>query len=306
MKESWLACPMSKSAKLVFFGNERLATGVSTDCPVLHSLIKDGYEISAIVSSYSMGQSRSARGLEIEKVAKAHAIPLLLPEKLSEILDRITAYGAEAGVLVAYGKIIPAPIIDIFPKGIINIHPSLLPRYRGPTPIETAILDGASDTGVSLMKLASKMDAGPIYVQQKIKLNGGETKQILTDKLLNLGLKLLSAELPQILDEAKNPMPQNDRLATYTKLIQKADGALDFKKSAEQLEREVRAYAGWPKSQAKIFDHDVIVTKARAAKDESGDDLFIKCQPGYLEIQELVAPSGHIISGADFIRGYKK
>src|SRR5690606_9304816 len=105
--------------------------------------------------------------------------------------EQLTSYNAEAAVLVAYGKMVPQDIIDLFPKGIVNIHPSLLPEYRGSTPIETAILEGRDQTGVSLMKLVKAMDAGPIWAQEKITLSGHESKQALTTQLLSLGKELL-------------------------------------------------------------------------------------------------------------------
>src|SRR6266404_3328435 len=163
---------MNKPKKLVFFGNERLATGVSTDVPTLRALIKAGYEVAAVVSSHTDGVSRNKRGLEIVEVAHAYHIPVLLPEKLEDISQRLIKIDAPAGILVAFGQIIPQPIIDIFPKGIINIHPSLLPKYRGPTPVETVILDGVSQTGVSLMGLSAGMDAGPVYLQAALALDG--------------------------------------------------------------------------------------------------------------------------------------
>jgi methionyl-tRNA formyltransferase len=208
--------------------------------------------------------------------------------------------------LVAYGKIIPKRIIDIFPHGIINIHPSLLPKYRGPTPIEQAILDGASKTGVSLMQLAPEMDAGPVFTQEEIALKGTESKEELAEQLLQTGAKLLAANIHAILDGSLKPTSQDDSDATYTQLIKKQDGLVEWNKPAEQLEREVRAYLGWPKSRAEIFGHETIVTKARVAKDHEDGGLVIQCKPGWLEIQELTAPSGRTISGTEFLRGYAK
>ena len=297
---------MKASKKLVFFGNERLTTGVNTKTPTLKMLIEDGYEIMAVISSHTEATSRQKKLLEIVRVAEKAKIPVLLPSNLAEIKDDIAACGAEAGVLVAYGRIIPAEIIDIFPKGIINIHPSLLPKYRGPTPVETAILDGANETGVSLMRLVAKMDAGPLFAQERISLEGSETKQELADKLLSVGCDLLKEHLPAILEGWLTPKPQIDAEATYTKLLKKGDGVMVFGQPAEVLERQVRAYAGWPKSQAKINGQDVIVTKVRVAKDQKDGDLVMKCHPGWLEILELVGPSGKTMRGADFLRGYSR
>lgn len=296
---------MSKRSKLVFFGNERLATGVSTDVPALRELVHSGHEIAAVVSSHTEGVSRNRRGLEIIDVAHSYHIPVLLPDSMDEIADKLAGYGAEAGILVAFGKIIPQSIIDIFPKGIINIHPSLLPKYRGPTPVETAILDGVGQTGVSLMGLSAKMDAGPVYKQAGLALSGKETKPQLAHKLLSLGAKLLADNLEYVLDGTLEPIPQDASAATYTKMLTKADGLVDFKESAETIERKVRAYLGFPKTRAKISSQEVIITKARVAKDKADGHLVLKTQPGHLEILELVAPSGRTMSGADFMRGYK-
>lgn len=297
---------MSKSKKLIFFGNERLATSVSTTAPTLRALIATGYEIEAVIANHEDPISRQKRGLEIGSLAHSHGIPVILPGKDIPLLTKLKNHQAEAAVLVAFGKIIPKEVIDFFPKGIINIHPSLLPKYRGPTPIESAILDGVKETGASLMKLDVKMDTGPIYAQRRLKLLGNETKQELSDKLLSLGAELLISELPQILDGSKKPVSQNDKVATYTKLIQKDYGQVDFQKPALLLEREVRAYAGWPQSLARIFGHDIIITKTQVVTSKTDGALVVACQPGWLEIQELKAPSGKTMSGSEFLRGYSK
>lgn len=297
---------MNKSKKLIFFGNERLATAATTTAPTLRALIAAGYEIEAVIASHTDSVSRQKRDLEIGPVAQAHNIPVILPGNNIPLVEKVKKHRAEAAVLVAYGQIIPQEVIDLFPKGIINIHPSLLPQYRGPTPIEQSILEGATQTGASLMKLVAKMDAGPVFAQAKIELSGTESKQELCDKLLALGTEMLIKHLPGILDGKVAAKEQDEAKASYTKLIKKDDGAIDFSKSAVILEREVRAYAGWPRSRAKIFGREVIVTKARIAKTQADGDLVIPTADGYLEIEELIAPSGRKMSGADFIRGYRK
>jgi methionyl-tRNA formyltransferase len=274
--------------------------------PTLSALIEAGYHIAAVVANYEAGTSRTARTLEVAEVAKVHNIPVLLPDKPASIRDQLAGFGAEAAVLVAYGKLIPQSIIDIFPKGILNIHPSLLPQYRGSTPIEQAILDGASVTGVSIMRLVKAMDAGPIFAQAAMHIDDTVTKQALTQKLLELGGELLLETLPKVLDASLAPKPQDESKASYTSLIQKSDAMLDLTKSAERLAREVRAYAGWPKSKINLFDHTIIVTKARIVTNEHDGIIVLTCNPGYLAIEELIAPSGRTMSAADFVRGYKR
>lgn len=298
---------MSKSNKLIFFGNERLATGLGPIEPItLKSLVAEGYNIAAIVSHYSQGRSRQTRPLEVAEVAKQHNIPLLLPEKLGDIKDQLQDLQAEAAVLVAYGKIIPKEIIDIFPKGIINIHPSLLPLYRGPTPIETVILNEPKETGVSLMSLTAEMDAGPVFAQSKLSLTGNESKAELAKKLLELGCKLLLNNLSVILDGSQVPKAQDESDATYTQLLKKEDGFIDWSEPAEVIERKIRAFAGFPKSRAIVLDKEIVITKSRVANAQDDGTLVVHCQPGWLEVQKLIAPSGRTVTGAEFLRGYAK
>ena len=296
------------SPTIVFFGNERLSTGFTPPgAPTLEALITAGYKVAAVVSNFEPGRSRNKRVLEIEKVANQHHIPVLLPKKVTEVSDQLQELGAECGVLVAYGKIIPQKVIDIFPKGIVNIHPSLLPKYRGPTPIEQAILDGAPETGVSLMQLAKEMDAGPVFAQERVKLTGDEAKYELTEKLLRTGGDMLITHLPAILDGTLQPTPQNESEATYCQLLTKDQGQLDTAQPAEQLVRQIRAFEGWPKSSLMVFaTHRVVVKKARVAADSTDGAFVIACgQQTFLELLEVVAPSGRTMNGADFLRGYR-
>ncbi|HEU5187053.1 MAG TPA: methionyl-tRNA formyltransferase [Candidatus Saccharimonadales bacterium] len=296
------------SKKIVFFGNERLSSGFEPHgAPTLTALIKAGYTVIAVVANHQAATSRKARKLEVQEVAETYDIPVLLPKKLGDIHDELIAKKPDIGVLVAYGRMVPRAIIDIFPYGIINIHPSLLPLYRGSTPIEQAILDGAQQTGVSLMQLVQKMDAGPIFAQKTIALNGHETKQELTSTLLQNGGQMLLETLPHILQGSIRPSEQNEALATYCGLISKQESVLNLSEPAVRLEREIRAYAAWPKSRLTIFGQEVIITKARIAQSPSEAGLVLACgQKSYLTILELIAPSGRRISGEDFVRGYKK
>lgn len=300
--------------RLVFFGNERLATGVTTTVPVLQSLIAAGYEIAAVVVAQNpTAKSRQERPLEIAAIAAQHNIPLLAPPKLSEAKDTLEAFEAAAGILVAYGKLVPTEIIDIFPRGIINIHPSLLPKHRGSAPIESVILAGEAETGVSLMELSQAMDAGPLYAQQILPLRGDEPKQYLTDQLLELGKNLLLTHLPNILDGSLKPEPQQDTKATYDERIHKAASELDFTAPASQLVRHIRAYAGWPRSRAKLGTTEVIITAAHLGEASGtpgtlwleGPELGIHTSDGTLIIDSLIPPGKKEMTAAAFLTGYK-
>ena len=307
---------LSAKPKLLFFGNERLATGVSTTAPTLQALIKEGYDVAAlVVAQKTVENSRKPRPLEIVEVAEKHGIEVLSPVSLKDkdAIKKLASYGAEAGVLASYGKIVPEDILDIFPKGIINIHPSLLPKHRGPTPIESVILNGDSETGVSLMKLVPEMDAGPVYAQETVLLRGDEEKQVLADQLLGVGKGMLISYLPQILDGSAKPAEQNDKEATTDGKIDKNVGPLDLvTKTAEQLSRQVRAYAGWPRSKTMIGTTEVIITRAHAA-DVNGlaggiwisDKQFgFHCKQGTLVIDALIPAGKKEMPASAFLAGY--
>lgn len=302
------------SNKILFFGNERLATGLGTSAPTLRALVAAGYQITGvIIAQNEIGNSRQARELEIVQVAAEHGIPVLSPAKLGEAKDEIQAFQADIGVLVAYGKIVPQTIIDLFPRGIINIHPSLLPRHRGSTPIESAILDGDSETGVSLMQLSAKMDAGPVFDQTVVPLNGHETKQELADKLLGIGKDMVIDLLPKILDNSLSPAAQDESMATYDNMIDKSASQLDFNKPAEQLEREVRAYDSWPRSRTTINNVDVIITKAHIMSGvgkagilwQGTKQLGFYTANGILVIDRLLPVGKKEMDAASFLAGYR-
>ena len=255
--------------RVVFFGNERIATGVKTTAPTLRMLIDEGYDVCAVVVSEKGSNSRHTHELTVEKVAYDHHIPLINTRYTPDYITELAKLDAQIGVLVAFGQIIPQSVLDIFPYGILNIHPSLLPEHRGSTPIESAMLSGETTTGVSIMGLERKMDAGPIYGQAQIDLTGDESKQSIADTLIEIGGTLLKEIIPKIIDGSATPAAQNELLATYDQLIAKESGTIDPRKSAAQLVREIRTFAEWPKSKTTIAGMDVVITAAHAADTTS-------------------------------------
>lgn len=300
--------------KLIFFGNERIATGVTTSAPVLETLVKLGYEVSAVVVAQNKtSASRKQRKLEVAEVAEKHGIPVISPVNLRASIDDLKSYDAKAAVLVAYGKLVPQEVIDIFPSGIINIHPSLLPKHRGSAPIESAILHGDKETGVSLMQLVKEMDAGPVYAQETVLLHGSETKQQLAEQLLNLGADMLKNYLPHILDGSLQPHAQNESQATTDGRINKEDSELKLKeKTADQLAKEIRAFAGWPKSKTMLGTTEVVITRAHA-EDASGvpgtlqldkQQVGLFCKQGLLIIDALIPAGKKEMPASAFLAGY--
>lgn len=292
---------MNTSAKIIFFGTEDFSLTALT------GLIEAGYTIAAVVTK---PDSKKGRGQQliapaVKVLATRHNIPVWQPEKLADIADDIRALGTVTGVLVSYGKIVPQAIINLFTPGIINVHPSLLPKYRGPSPIESAIKNGDPVTGVSIMQLSARMDAGPVYTAKEHPLQGTETRPELYHALADIGTDLLLESLPTIIDGSMLPTAQNEEAASYCQLLEKRSAQLDLQTlSAVEAERIVRAHIGFPKSKITVADHTIIITKAHVS-DQQKTPLDILCRDGaYLSVDELVAPSGRHMSSDAFRRGY--
>lgn len=292
---------MNTSAKIIFFGTEDFSLTALT------GLIEAGYTIAAVVTK---PDSKKGRGQQliapaVKVLATRHNIPVWQPEKLADIADDIRALGTVTGVLVSYGKIVPQAIINLFTPGIINVHPSLLPKYRGPSPIESAIKNGDPVTGVSIMQLSARMDAGPVYTAKEHPLQGTETRPELYHALADIGTNLLLESLPTIIDGSMLPTAQNEEAASYCQLLEKRSAQLDLQTlSAVEAERIVRAHIGFPKSKITVADHTIIITKAHVS-DQQKTPLDILCRDGaYLSVDELVAPSGRHMSSDAFRRGY--
>lgn len=292
--------------KLMFFGTEDFSV------PTLQKLIEANYKIVAAVTKPDTlrGRGHKLDQPAVKKIAAVNNIKVLQPAKVTEILPEIQKLQPEVGVLVSYGKIIPESIIEAFPKGIINIHPSLLPIYRGPSPIESAILNGDKVTGISIMSLEKAMDAGPVYLQEHIELSGIETKNELYDQFSRQGAKLLIENLPRILDGSIKSTSQDESEATYCQMITKSDGDLDpITMTADECERRIRAFIGWPKTRINLLGKNIIVTKARVLADFSGDkwpDVILCKNNSALQITEIVSPNGKQMKTADYFRGLRQ
>ena len=293
--------------KVIFFGNERLVSGLDhTETPVLRSLIDTGYEVVAVVANDAGTKSRKVKKLEVAELAAAHDIPVYTPIKPMDIYDELAAHQADVAVLVAYGRIVPQKLIDLFPHGIVNIHPSLLPNYRGPSPIESVIANGDKTTGVSIMALSARMDAGPVYHQIEYNLPRHITAPDLARELADIAASELITTLPKILNGSLVPREQNESNATYCQLISKQDALLQPDiQTAEQAERLIRAYKAFPRARIVIDDKQLIILTA-SISDTATSALDIKFSDGrYVSIDELIAPSGKTMTADSYVKGYR-
>jgi methionyl-tRNA formyltransferase len=219
--------------------------------PVLRRLheMRDVSVVAAVAPpDRPRGRGRQPEPPPTKREAQHHGIPVLQPQSLRNEAAQaeLAALNPDLIVVAAYGRLLPPPVLDLPPHGCLNLHPSLLPRHRGPSPVATSILENDVITGVSLMLLDEGMDTGPIIAQTEIRLKGDESAGELTDRLFDLGGELLERSLgPWVSGELK-VQPQDAALATVTSKLERADGLADWNLPAETLARQCRAYDPWP------------------------------------------------------------
>ncbi len=307
---------LKTSRKILFFGNERLATGTTTDLPVLKTLLSMNYEIRAIViPSIKKKPYGTNHNLEIIDFSIKNNIPIIGFEDQQKIISMVKQENIKTAILIAFGKIIPLEVLNSFENGIINIHPSLLPKHRGPTPIESSILNGEKRTGLSIIKLIPKMDAGPIFIQKELDKNiDSLSKQEIATYLSLLAAELIRDKLDYIVANKVIPSPQNHQLSTYDKMISKSDAILDpISKTAIQLLNEIRAYYGWPRSKIIINKNEYIITSATIAKgvDTPGKLFFTKNDVGVytkkdiLVFKSILPTAKKEMNSKSFLAGYR-
>lgn len=296
---------------IVFFGTEDFSLNA------LRALVEAKFTIALVVTKPDSPQGRGHQVTPpaVKSYALEQGIAVLQPQKLAEIAEPVSQLDNPAGVLVSFGKIIPQSIIDLFHPGIINVHPSLLPKYRGPSPVEAAILNGDSETGVSIMQLSAKMDAGPIYDQQTVPLRHDETGPLLLDHLGDLGIDRLVTLLPDILNGSLQPTPQDDSAASYCHIIHKTDGIIDWTQPAVVIERKIRAYAGWPQCRTLFGQIEVIIARAHVVSMGPAtpgklmiekDRLFVGTGTEWLEIIQIKPLGKKEMPVKAFLMGYKQ
>ncbi len=261
------------------------------------------------------------RGLGTEPSAvgalAAHReIPALKPVKIRtpEFLSELKAFAPDLLVVAAYGRILPNSILDVPRIAPMNVHASLLPRHRGAAPIEGAILAGDAETGVTIMRIVERMDAGPMYLQRRIPVEPSDTQGTLKEKLAELGADAMLEAIDLAARGALVETPQDEALATYTKQVEKKDAVIDWTASAAQIERMTRAYDPWPVARTRLGGDEVLVWRAAVEAPGSSDEPpgvivgvkpspVVQCGTGRLRLLEVQAAGRKRISGPDFLRG---
>lgn len=308
-----MAAMMAEAPKtrIIFMGSPDFAL------PSLTTLAEN-YTVAGVVTQPDRpaGRGRKLISPAVMVFANRRGLPSIQPRRLKEpqAMEQLMAWQPELIVVAAFGQILRQEVLDLPAHGCINVHASLLPRWRGAAPIHAAILHGDAETGVTIMRMDAGLDTGPILAQRAIPIAEEETASTLSAKLADLGAELLLHTLPSYLAGDIEPQPQDDSQATYAPMLKKAEGALDFSKPAQQLARQIRAFHPWPGSFVQIGNKPLKVLSAHAIVGESPDPgtrAIIEGLPaiatadGWLLLDEVQPAGKKPMSGADYLRGVR-
>lgn len=299
--------------RLLFMGTPDFAV------PVLKALI-GRYEIVGVVTQpdRQAGRGRKVEASPVKVVALGHGLPVLQPSSLRRpgAVAELKALAPEVMVVAAFGQILPPEVLAIPPKGCLNVHASLLPKYRGAAPIAAAILAGEEETGVTIMLMDEGMDTGPILAQATCAISPQDTRGLLSARLAELGADLLMDTLPRWLAGEIVPRPQDHSQATYCRIISKEDGRIDWSQSAVEIWRRSRAYYPWPSTYTYWRGKLLKVLRAEALPHWSGEGepgqvmaldegLAVSTGEGVLLLKEVQLAGKGALTAEDFARGQR-
>jgi methionyl-tRNA formyltransferase len=298
--------------RIVFAGTPAFAA------VALQGLIDARVDVALVLSQPDRPAGRGLRDSHgaVKQLALRHALRIAQPHSLrgEEVLALLRSSSAQAMVVAAYGLILPPVVLDLYPSGCINIHASLLPRWRGAAPIQRAILAGDKETGISIMRMERGLDTGPVYLAKRLPISSDESAGSLHDRLAALGALCIVESLPQIAKGTLEPVAQPSEGSTYARKIAKAEAAIDWRHDALDVERQVRAFNPTPGAFSLLRNEPVKIWRAHhGSYGERGvpgeilrhgpDGIDVACGSGTLKIMELQRAGGRRLSAAEFLRG---
>lgn len=288
--------------KIVYMGTPDFSVGA------LEAIIKAGHEVTAVVTQPDKAKGRSGKVQcsPVKECALRYGIPVFQPARVKtpESIEELKKYEADAYIVAAFGQILPKQILEMPRFGCINIHASLLPKYRGAAPINQCIIDGECETGVTIMQMDTGIDTGDIFTQKKVIIDDKETAETLSEKLTRAGAELIVETLPLIERGEITPVKQDHNLSSYVKMMDRSIGKIDWTKEASFIERLIRGLNSWPSAytfyqgkSVKIWQSDALPADAvsdEVAKEKPGtivavakDYFDVLCGKGILRVNEL-------------------
>ena len=298
--------------RLVFLGTPAFAV------PTLERLVERGHQVLAAVTQPDRpkGRGQALAPPPVREAALRLGVPVYQPERVKrpESVDYLRSLAPEAMVVVGYGQIIPQSIIDIPPLGILNVHASLLPKYRGAGPIQWAIVNGEITTGVTIMRIDAGLDTGPLLLKAETAIGADETALDLGRRLSLMGADLLAEALDALAAGRILPQPQDNSQATYAPMLKKEDGCIDWSRSALQIHNQVRGMQPWPGAYSSFRGAALHVWRGRPAEVSAGHPpgalirikpLLVACGVGALELIEVQMEGRKRMPAADFANGQR-
>lgn len=301
--------------KIVFMGTPDFAAGA------LRALLQAGHEITAVVTQPDKpkGRSKELMASPVKECALEHGIPVLQPKRIKtpEAVEELKQYEADIYVVAAFGQILSQEILDIPSYGCLNIHASLLPKYRGASPIQHVILDGEEITGVTIMQMDAGLDTGDMLYKKELPILTTDTFETLHDKLMVLGGEAIVEALPLLEQGKLTPQKQDGEMSCYAPLIEKKNGAIDFSKSAVELDRLIRGLTPWPSAYTGYHGKQLKIWRAEPVAWEEErelpgtivrvekDSITVAAGEGCLKIYELQLEGKKRMTTKDFLLGIK-
>ncbi len=307
--------------KIVFAGTPEFAA------TALDALVKAGHQVELVLTQPDRpaGRGMKLQPSAVKKLALANGIPVLQPvslridgksgEEAQQVYDRIQAINPDVMVVVAYGLILPKEFLVLPANGCLNIHASLLPRWRGAAPIQRAIEAGDAESGVAIMRMEEGLDTGPVLMMASTPITEKDTAAVLHDRLAGMGGRLIVQALQKIADGTATYTPQDDSLAVYARKLHREEAALDFSLSAQENAAKIRAFNPFPGCTAEYGDVTLKIWDAQLEEADSshpagkilsvdGSGIVVACGKGSLRILMLQKPGAKRLSASEFIKGF--
>lgn len=301
-----------RAVRVVFMGSPDFAV------PCLRALAQH-HDVAFVVSQPDKPAGRGGQLAQpaVKVTAVNLGLPVLQPRsaRTGELRDALRESGAELAVVVAYGKILPKDVLEALPRGCINVHGSLLPKYRGAAPVQWAVIDGEAETGVAIMQLDEGMDTGPVYLEKRVAIDPDETSGELLNRLSPIGAAAMLEVIASLAEGAAIAMPQDHAKATHAAMLSKSDGAIDFTGPARLVASRIRGVDPWPGAQALLRGQIVKLFRARPDKPTSKDDapgtviaidaqgMHVQCGDGAITIRDIQAPGRKRLTAQQFAAG---
>jgi methionyl-tRNA formyltransferase len=280
------------TTRLVFMGSPDFAV------PILRRLTEQ-YPVVGVVTQPDRpsGRGRALTPPPIKLLADELGLPVIQPERLKDpaAMQQLQVWQPDLIVVAAFGQILRRPVLDLPPHGCVNVHASLLPRWRGAAPIQAALLHGDRETGVTIMCMDPGVDTGPLLAQQVLPIQSNDTAATLSERLSRLGAELLLDTLPGYLSGKLTPQAQDESCATYAPQLKKEDGELDFTQPAEALERRVRAFNPWPGAYTQWQGQPLKILRAHVAESDTGQTTVTAGQRCIVQKRPAVGTSNGLL-----------